>query len=719
LLAGSWLSGETNEKTDDPFAKGITVDLREPVWSEGVLTTEKGGLIQGPNLRIQARKILYKRKIVDGKPVFAIEAEDELILEFGEYVFIGKRLEYDFQTKSGIIYEGRSTIEPWYFGGERIELLPDGSYTVSNGFVTTSENYNTNWQIAVEKAVLTENRLLNATNVEFRFIKLPLFWLPSFKMNLDSIFDAPVRYLFRWGGHQGPRIGAIYEVFSWNRFKTFLHMDYRVKRGFGGGIETAYRSADHRAEFRTINYVAKDSSISNPHERTRYRFQGLYHNTIVEDKVSLDISYDKLSDKDMATDYNDRGLELDTAGRTELQMRHQSDNWITNLYSRIRLNNFQTINQELPTLETRWKPFLLGHTGLISDSYYRGSYLDFKYANNLKDVEDYHSSRLELSHRSYRPFVSKLVTITPEAGIVGILYGTTRANSGLIECGNKPPKHGPRSIGIALLGCEANTTFYRLYRDMKHVMMPYIKYNYYTSPSLSPKEHYIFDIDDGWYRLNVLRFGLQQSLLVKSSNGLIGRRIMVDIYANAFFNTPTIERTIPYVYTKLEFRSLTTINHTITGAWDFQRANLSFLNIRTEWTYDADLALAAEFRHRNSYAWRKVEYSNYILDSYRSENQLRHSSLSDRRSTFLVHMFYRFYPNWAIELESREGWDRLCERNYREFEVDLLTTLSSAWRMKFSYQHKEDDHRVAIYLSVGLKRPDQDKCDALIPCVQY
>ena len=90
------------EKKDDFFAKGITVDLREPEYSEGILKTDEGGIITGPDMRIQARHIIYTRKIIDGKPVFTIEASGDLFIEFGEYAFVGARLEYDFQEKRGL-----------------------------------------------------------------------------------------------------------------------------------------------------------------------------------------------------------------------------------------------------------------------------------------------------------------------------------------------------------------------------------------------------------------------------------------------------------------------------------------------------------------------------------------------------------------------------------------------------------------------------------------
>ena len=40
----------------------------------------------------------------------------------------------------------------------------------------------------------------------------------------------------------------------------------------------------------------------------------------------------------MATDYNDRGIELGTAGRTELTARRQSDLWIANFITRVKIN---------------------------------------------------------------------------------------------------------------------------------------------------------------------------------------------------------------------------------------------------------------------------------------------------------------------------------------------------------------------------------------------
>lgn len=690
---------------NDTHPPGILVDLRQPVYSEGVLSTEYGGVITAPGLRIQAQQIVYSRKSDNDSPVCTIFAQGNLILEFGDYVFIGESLEYDFNAKTGIIYNGRTMVEPWFFGGERVFLYPDGSYSFDQAFVTTSENVKMDWQILAQTAVLTPTNRLHAYDVRFKIFRLPVFWLPSFHVNLNSIFDGPIRYSVKWGGSQGHRFGAIYEVFSWNRLKAFLRLDYRLRRGLGGGLETTYRSEDHKTAFQTINYVARDSSIIHPSQRLRYRFQGVGDTMRLDDKLSVHLSYDKLSDIDMATDYNDRGLELDTAGRTELVMRRQEDRWIANLISRLRINNFQSVKQELPTFETSWHPAVLGSTGIVSSMVMKAAYLDFAYGNNILNARDYSATRLELAPEFYRPFTYGNVNITPEAGGILIAYGNS-------------PKGTAEWLTLAKLGLDINTSLYRHFFSYKHVITPYVKYDYYSMPTVSPNHHYIFDIEDGWYRLNMMQMGISQSLY-KKEGCCISRKIYASLYANAFFDTHTFPSTIPKVYADLVFNTLPSFRHIINTAWDFNHNELDHYNVRTEWTISADTAIALEYRHRSPWDWRKVDHTNFILDSFRTLSELYHSQVSDRRDTLLLHFFCRFHPSWALEVESRHGWNRRFEPAYNEFEIDLIGNLRSAWNVRFSYQHKEDDDRVSVYMNIGIKRPDCERSQNLVPCLSY
>ena len=710
LFSSEGFSAGIDDLSKDLIAKGIVVDLRSPTYCEGVITTSLGGVITGPNVRIQATTMTYTNKTVDGASVLSVEAEENVMLELGSYLFVGSKLSYDFITKTGVIYDARMALEPWFLGGETIILCSDGSYIIYNGFATTSENYINNWQITSKKAILKENRFLYAEDVQFQILSWPLFWLSTFRADLDSIFDSPIRYDIEWRGKQHTRFSMAYEIFSWKRFKSFVQLDYRIKRGLGASLETRYISEDAKTVFNTVNYLARDSSIDDPHERFRCRFHGVYNSFWDNDRISVQLTWDKVSDKDMATDYADHGLELDTAGPTQLLIRRQEDqSWIANFFTRVRVNGFQTVKQELPTFAGSLKPFVIGATGIVSENECFLSYLNFEYGNNLSHVRSYQSTRFETNHKIYRPYRFGAFNGIPEIGGSIIVYGNS-------------PHDNTQVLTYGYFAHEFNTHLYRSYDCLKHVVKPYCKYEYLTYPTSSPTEHFIFDINDGWFRLNSLRFGTSQSFYRKSQEGIIGRYFYADLFAFAFFDTQTIPVAVPRLYANAVWNMFPTLRYCMDTAWDFQQGQLFHFNFLTEWTVNQNFAVAAEFRHRDSFDWRKVEKYNFILDSFRNTKELLHSQLSDRRNTFLLHFFLRLDPTWAVEFESRHGWGRRFEPQYNEYEIDVLASLPSAWNVRFQFQHKENeknDNRMAVYFSIGTNPPDRDYCKNRVPIVKF
>lgn len=700
LIAFSPLAQEMDKLLEEGINEGIVVDLRQPSYSNGILTTDQGGVITGPHLRIQATHIRYSRQKDGTLQASTVEAEGDLIVEFGEYSFVGEKLVYDFQTKEGSIYRGRSQAGPWFFGGELLELRPDGSYVIYNGYVTTSEKDQPDWGVYSNAVVVEQDHYLKAQQVQIKILNIPVLWIPSLRANLDSIFDSPIRYRVRWGGNQGPRFGITYEIFSWERWKTFVRFDYRLTRGPGGGLETRYHSLDRKTEFQSINYLSKDSAVIKPHEKARYRFEGFFRKTMDEDKTKILFSYDKISDKDMPGSYYDNDFAYTTSERTQLLIRRGEPNWIGNFYTRVRVNSFQTVKQELPTLDINLKPFEFNHSGLIIENWANASYLNFEYSNNLLHVHDYASSRFEYRPTLYRPFAfGRFVTFTPQIGGVSILYGDS-------------PEDDSQYLLLGLAGCDLQSQLYRFYGPLKHVIEPYVNYRYYSSPTSSPHQHYIFDITDGWTRLNYLSFGVRNSFYAKKCESCVSRVASVDLYTFAFFDQHKMRQAIPRVYGDLVYASSLTLRHTIQTAWDLEHHKVYYYNFRSEWTYSADFALAAEYRHRDAYAWRKVDQDNFFLDVFHSEKRLHKSSLSDRRDTILLHCFYRFHPNWALEVTTRQGWNRRSEPNYLEYEIDLLTTIQSAWNIRFSIEHREIVTRFAMYVNVGLKRPDAKRANS-------
>ena len=674
------------DPANDLLEKGIAIDLKNPVYQKGILSTTEGGVITGPNIRIQAENITCTLK--EGQKV---EAKGSLLVEYCNFAFVGDELVYDFETNEGYILCGRLGIEPYFIFAKRIDLFSNGTYAFVNLFLTTSEDLEPEWALVADSATLSCERYLRAQKIQFRLFNIPVFWLPWISVDMKTILESPIKYRIRWGGEQGWRLGLIYELYSSETLNFYLRFDYRLNRGPGGGFESDYLSTDHRTFFFTKNYVARDTSIEEPSQRFRYRFQGMAGFTSMSGHTTAGFTYDKLSDKQMASDYAEKEMELKTGKKTAFNLRHQENFAIVNLQTRLKINSFQTVKQELPTLNTTFYP-----VGIFSENYklentFKIGYLDYDYTNRLAGVSDYNSARLLWFPRVYSAKRYKFLNITPALAGRGIVY-------------SKSPVENDKILLSGSFDIDLNTMISKRYSFFKHTLIPYSHYYFFTYPTINPNEHYIFDIQDGIAHLNMMRTGVR-SLFYRFNCRDPMRVLSMDIYTNFFFDTPTIGSEMPKIYTDLLFDVTERVRNSISWAWDLQHNDMDHLNLRLDWTIASYLAFAVEFRHRSRFSFRKSDYNNFFLDSFRPIEELVRSPVSDRRDTLLLHTYFQFHPKWAINFYLRHGWNRLYEPNYTEYEVDLVTTLRAIWQARITYQKREDDHRIALYFNLALDRP--------------
>lgn len=664
-------------------ANPLVVELCNAEYSDGVLTTNAGGVIAGLGIKMQAQRLSYTARPCEGKVTSQATAEGDVRVEYGGFIFIGKKLTYDFIDRTGFLYGGRTGHFPWYCGGQVIQLCCDGSYIIHRGFLTTSEGLAREWSLDIDTLHLYDNKDFHASKVSLKLFDYPLFWVPALYGNLDTLSKIPIKCSMRLGGRQGSRIGLSYTFIAREYFHALLRLDYNFKRGIGGGVEGHYYRRENNERFDSINYFAKDIPLSDPSLSTRYRLQGHYMRCWRASRTLVDLVYDKLSDQDMATDYLDRGLDIDIALRSRLLIHHEEPNWIGNLTICPRLNTFQTIKQEFPTLTFSLHPVStpLAIMGMTCQA----SYLDFSYAHGLSHVKDFTAIRTAIQPYGYLPIRIGALKLVPRVDYVGIFYGNT-------------PHRQSSWLSTALLRCDGDCTLHKSFSAVNHILSPYFSYLYITSPTVPPSEHYIFDIEDGWYRAHSLRAGVQQSF--QPSYGSVIPWVKADLYGYCFFDKER-GRPIPRAVLECSFYVCKRLHNRLEVAYDLAHGGFLFLNFRSAWTISDHAAISLEYRQRSAYDWRKVDKENFILDFYRSEGALLHSPLSDRRRTLLLHFYCYLTHKLALEWKSRLGWERRKEPGYLEFDVNIHTALPASWRMRFGYQHKEADDRVAIKFSLG------------------
>lgn len=667
------------------FAKEVVVDLNQPSYENGHLSTEHGGVITSKNLRIQAKRIEYIHKIENGEKLHSIKASENLMLQYNGKVFTGEELDFDFIKNTGMIYEGRTYISPWYIKGETIELKEDGNYQVINAYATTCVDKESNWDLKAKRVNIIDKERIRAKDITFRVFSVPTLWLPFYKVNLQKFSDPSLlQYKMTWDKGVGPRATIRYQIYSWKNWAFFTRLDFRLKRDYGGAFETEYFSDNKRSQLITKNYLARDILPTDPKNTTRYRYQGDGFAHSLSGKTNAYITWDKYSDIHMPTDFKSEDFEINPAKKTEVYLRHQEDHLIALFRARGRANPFESLKQDLPTAFLTYIPYRFPKLGIYSKNFTKGAYLDFAYSEDLEtNLSDFKSFRLESHHELYRPIQIKGFTFTPSIGAVGVFYSDSPLNDTV-------------GLGVLKYGATFLTRLFRSYQTTNHILTPYIEYQGLSKPTASFDRHYIFSLQDGYNRLNELKLGVRSLLSFKTNPNPF---FTIDLYANAYFSDLDIPQTFPKLYLDLTWL-FPKLEINFYNAWNFRHQVIDYSNFRAAFTVNENFAFKFNIRYRSQYDWRKADHTNFILDVSRKENELLSSPISDRRITLLTDLFFRFSPYWHCHIQSHHGWYRINEPPYNEVKADLFTTISSTWQVQLSYWHTQTDDRFSVGINL-------------------
>lgn len=675
-------------------AKEVIVDLKDANYQESVISTSSGGVVTEGCIRIQARCICYTKTTENGLDIEKVTAERDLLVLYGKKLMVGGRLEYDFQKGTGVIYDGLVVEEPWVIGGKELYLESDGSYKIIDGFLTLCDSHENDFAIRAHCIRILKGGMISADNIHFRLFDFTLFSFPELRSHKEALTDLPFQVKFTLGGIEGSYATIRYRAVTLENFRAFLRADYVLGRGPGGGIDWDYCDKKIGRVYHAKNFGVRDRSYDDPSNRFRYRFEGHYKESFCCDKVNARLVYDVLSDTEMASDFSAKEFDLKTGQRTELTINRREDCWIGDFITRVRVNDFQTINQELPSARLDIKPISIGQTGIVSDTRISAAYLNYVFASGTPNISDFDSSRVEINQSLYRPFhIGCGGTLTPEVGGTLIHYGNDNDNNSALQA-------------IGYWGFLANTHFYRLFSCYKHIVEPYLQYQNFTSPTVFQSNVPIFSIQDGYSRLQLVRLGITNSLFAKEGTCL-SRPFFIDLWTYAFYSINTMEKRIPRIYTAISWNPFTTLACRYEAGFNRETNSIDLFNLYHLWTVNQDFALGFDLLSRGPRYWRKADLTNFMLDGFRSETELENSLLSDRRNTFLAHFFYRFHPNWNLEAQSRLGWHRQFQPSYFEYKVDLSTVVGCNWILKLGYEHREIDNRFFISFRLGKQRPGE------------
>lgn len=650
----------TTLSAEEMESDGVKVDLYSPTYEDGVLSTNQGGVVTGSDIRIQAKEITYTNR----GDRWEVQAKGDLVVRYKGKHFVGDRLEYNFETQSGVIKEGRTQVGCWFIGGKKIELKSKGSYGLKGMYLSTCEGQSNLWQIKLGQGSIQEHDLLTARNVQFRLFSVPIFWLPYFRAKLSSIQNIIAKYQFITGGTVGDRISMRYQIYSWKNTQVYLQGDYWFTRGPSTSLQFDFDPKDSISHFKMLNFIAFDYHRSHPYGIFRNRFVGEFKSKLF-DCLEVQGEYDKLSDSNVLETYFNRNYFLYIERRTKLEMRLPTDYWIGFLRTEVRVNEFDIVSQELPLFNFNLKPLRL--SPFIGDFSLNVGYLDFVYGNILTNSpENFRSPRIEIYPKVYIPLSIGALKVTPKAEYIGIGYGQSIKGNPLWN-----------SLGHLQATMHVNASRF-FGPNLKHVIEPYTQYDYYSRPTVSFKDHFLFNFYDSYVKLNQLRWGIKNFLYYKPGSELF-TPLALDVYTYGFFNNQTIGSFIPKIYIDASTR-LSDLYVELKSAYNAQHDVIDYSNIRAEYTFNENFAFSVSFLHRSRYHYRKANHHSYFLDVFRTQADILASPVSNRRNILLSKFFVRPHKRVHFEFKSRTGWNQVGLPYFNELFFTVTFLLPCNWK---------------------------------------
>ncbi len=317
-----------------------------------------------------------------------------IVMTEGERTIRADEIYYDFINKRALVVNASMRVFdekrgfPIYVRADRLGQVSEHIFEAKNVQLTTSEFYFPQTSLNASKMVLIKDQAIdgyvrtaeaegdvgtryegrlhdvNAKYGDFSFFswkkmttnfKRPDIPLRKIRFGNDSEYGTSVEtrwHLARLLGLKDP---------PW--LESQLAVDYFSKRGVGGGVEAEYETDEAKGSL--VGYIMTDrgeDDLGRVSDRrnidsgkdVRGRF-GFRHRQYLPDDWQLVAEVGYLSDKNfLEWMYRDE-FNTGKGQETLLHLKKLRDNWAFSILGKVRINDFETMTEELPSIEYHLK----------------------------------------------------------------------------------------------------------------------------------------------------------------------------------------------------------------------------------------------------------------------------------------------------------------------------------------------------------------------------
>ena len=251
-------TSETPPVTDSPSSEAPTQTSRKldpenmspeegDLLAKGDDLTFHNNLIQihGNGLIKYDEVVLYADHIWADFEENVMRAAGNVHLIVGNEETFANELLYNLETKKGIIREGFTFSDPWYYHGTEIFKIEDDESYIRGGALTTCPLKHPHFYFSASQIIVRINKELIAKNIVLRVGGIPLFYFPAYRRDLRQE-EKIAKIIVKVGtdSYQGVFLSVILPLARRFRYDGALLFDHSSRRGSGGGFEGKYRIND-------------------------------------------------------------------------------------------------------------------------------------------------------------------------------------------------------------------------------------------------------------------------------------------------------------------------------------------------------------------------------------------------------------------------------------------------------------------------------------------
>ncbi len=175
-----------------------------------------------------------------------LRASGNVRLISGQERTYSDELLFNLDNRKGIIRQGSTYSEPWYYRGNEIFKTEDDESYIRKGSLTTCSLKHPHYYFSSSEIIVKVDKELIAKNVVLKIGGIPLFYIPAYRRDLRT--DKLAKVIVRLGtdSYQGPFLSIELPLSRKRRLDARLMFDHTSRRGRGGGVDSTYQINDTR-----------------------------------------------------------------------------------------------------------------------------------------------------------------------------------------------------------------------------------------------------------------------------------------------------------------------------------------------------------------------------------------------------------------------------------------------------------------------------------------